>query len=158
MISTPLQSTPHIPPPPLNPLIINPPFIPLPPNPDPTRPDPSSITGAIGSNRKIDASYLSPHVNFTEFLESSTKEYGVPLLFSEQFYNLLSSRVKKLCRQVDRIRRYIFPNTLYQTHSSPSHSLIHPLTDLFTHPQLPLLTNQPTNTPTNVPIPNTPIN
>jgi class 3 adenylate cyclase len=64
-----------------------------------------AIEGAIGSNRKIDASYLSPHVNFTEFLESSTKEYGVPLLFSEPFYNLLSPPVKKYCRQVDRIRR-----------------------------------------------------
>ena len=59
-----------------------------------------AIEGAIGSNRKIDASYLSPHVNFTEFLESSTKEYGVPLLFSEPFYKLLSPQVKKLCRQV----------------------------------------------------------
>ena len=64
-----------------------------------------AIEGAIGSNRKIDASYLSPHVNFTEFLESSTKEYGVPLLFSEPFYDLLSPHVKKYVRQVDNIRR-----------------------------------------------------
>lgn len=35
-----------------------------------------AIEGAIGSHRKIDASYLSPHVNTTEFLESSTKAYG----------------------------------------------------------------------------------
>ena len=59
-----------------------------------------AIEGAIGSNRKIDASYLSPHVNFTEFLESSTKEYGVPLLFSEAFYRFLSPQAKKYCRQV----------------------------------------------------------
>merc|ERR1711988_1695328 len=52
-----------------------------------------AIEGAIGSNRKINASYLSPHVNFTEYLESSTKAYGVPLLISEQFYNLLSEEV-----------------------------------------------------------------
>ena len=38
-----------------------------------------AIEGAIGSNRKIDASYLSPHVNTTEFLESSTKAYGKSL-------------------------------------------------------------------------------
>ena len=37
-----------------------------------------AIEGAIGSNRKIDASYLSPHVNFTEFLESSTKIPSAP--------------------------------------------------------------------------------
>ena len=64
-----------------------------------------AIEGAIGSNRKIDASYLSPHVNTTEFLESSTKAYGVSLLLSEPFYRLLSPAASKHCRQVDRIRR-----------------------------------------------------
>ena len=64
-----------------------------------------AIEGAIGSNRKIDASYLSPHVNMTEFLESSTKAYGVPLLMSEPFYKLLSSDAKSYIRQVDRIRK-----------------------------------------------------
>jgi class 3 adenylate cyclase len=64
-----------------------------------------AIEGAIGSNRKIDASYLSPNVNFTEYLESSTKAYGVPLLISEPFYNMLSPAAAKSCRQVDRIKR-----------------------------------------------------
>lgn len=64
-----------------------------------------AIEGAIGSNRKIDATYLSPHVNMSEFLESSTKTYGVSLLMSEPFYKLLSPTAKKYCRQVDRLRR-----------------------------------------------------
>jgi len=64
-----------------------------------------AIEGAIGSNRKIDASYLSPHVNFTEYLESSTKAYGVPLLLSEPFFKMLSPAAAKFCRQVDRIRK-----------------------------------------------------
>lgn len=64
-----------------------------------------AIEGAIGSNRKIDATYLSPHVNNTEYLESSTKQYGVPLLMSEPFFRLLSPAASKYCRQVDRIRR-----------------------------------------------------
>jgi class 3 adenylate cyclase len=64
-----------------------------------------AIEGAIGSHRKIDASYLSPHVNNTEYLESSTKAYGVPLLLSEPFFRLLSPTAAKYCRQVDRIRR-----------------------------------------------------
>lgn len=64
-----------------------------------------AIEGAIGSNRKIDASYLSPHVNAAEFLESSTKGYGVSLLMSEPFFQLLSPAASKYCRQVDRIRR-----------------------------------------------------
>lgn len=64
-----------------------------------------AIEGAIGSNRKIDASYLSPHVGATEFLESSTKAYGVSLLMSEPFAKLLSPAAMKYVRQVDRIRR-----------------------------------------------------
>lgn len=64
-----------------------------------------AIEGAIGSNRKIDASYLSPHVSATEYLESSTKAYGVSLLLSEPFFRLLSPTAAKVCRQVDRVRR-----------------------------------------------------
>jgi class 3 adenylate cyclase len=64
-----------------------------------------AIEGAIGSNMKIDASYLSPHVNMSEYLESSTKAYGVPLLMSEAFFRLLSPHANKYCRQVDRIKR-----------------------------------------------------
>lgn len=63
-----------------------------------------AVEGAIGSNSKIDASYLSPHVNRTEFLESSTKAYGVPLLISEPFYKMLSPACSKYCRLVDRVR------------------------------------------------------
>jgi hypothetical protein len=48
---------------------------------------------------------LSPHVSFTEFLESSTKLYGVPLLLSEDFYKLLSEEAAKYCRCVDRLRK-----------------------------------------------------
>jgi len=40
------------------------------------------IEGAIGSDYKIDASYLSPNVNMASRLEGSTKTYGVPLLIS----------------------------------------------------------------------------
>ena len=41
-----------------------------------------AIEGAIGSTYKIDASYLSPHVNIAAWLEESTKLYGVPFLVS----------------------------------------------------------------------------
>ena len=64
-----------------------------------------AIEGAIGSNMKIDASYLSPHVNMSEYLESSTKAYGVPLLMSEAFFRLLTPSANKYCRQVDRLKR-----------------------------------------------------
>jgi len=64
-----------------------------------------AVEGAIGSDKKIDASYISPHVNWSEFLESSTKEYGVPVLMSEPFWKLLSPVLKKLTRQVDHIKK-----------------------------------------------------
>jgi len=39
-----------------------------------------SIEGAIGSSFKIDASYLSSHVNMASALEERTKEYQTNLI------------------------------------------------------------------------------
>jgi len=66
-----------------------------------------AVEGAIGSDKKIDASYISPHVNWAEFLESSTKFYEVPILMSGPFHKLLSPEAKKYCRQVDRVKKSI---------------------------------------------------
>ncbi len=66
-----------------------------------------AVEGAIGSDKKIDASYISPHVNWAEFLESSTKDYGVPILLSEPFFKLLSPSAAKYCRQVDNIKKSV---------------------------------------------------
>jgi class 3 adenylate cyclase len=41
-----------------------------------------AIEGAIGSFYKIDASYLSPHVNMASRLEAATKQFGVQILIS----------------------------------------------------------------------------
>jgi class 3 adenylate cyclase len=65
-----------------------------------------AIEGAIGSSKKIDASYISPHVNMSESLEGATKDYGVSILMSEPFYNLLSSEAAAGCRQVDSIKKH----------------------------------------------------
>ena len=62
-----------------------------------------SIEGAIGSNHKVDASYLSPNVNMSARLEGATKQFGVKLLFSGVFYGLMQPKVQKLCRMLDRI-------------------------------------------------------
>lgn len=40
------------------------------------------VEGAIGSEFKIDASYLSPNVHLSERLVDATKIYGVPILIS----------------------------------------------------------------------------
>ena len=62
-----------------------------------------AIEGAIGSKVKIDASYLSPHVNLTSRLESATKKYNVPLLMSDAFFGGLSGSIQSTCRRCDRV-------------------------------------------------------
>ena len=61
-----------------------------------------AIEGAIGSSHKVDASYLSSHVEMSERLESSTKQYGVALLLSGQFVSVLPPPDARLCRRIDR--------------------------------------------------------
>ncbi|CAI2361233.1 unnamed protein product [Moneuplotes crassus] len=62
-----------------------------------------AIEGAIGSQFKIDATYLSPHVNLAMHLESITKTYGCPVLLTGSMYNILSSDGKQLCRGIDQL-------------------------------------------------------
>ena len=58
-----------------------------------------AIEGAIGSEYKIDASYLSPNVNMASRLEAATKQYGVSILLSEDFVCMLSASVRDRVRQ-----------------------------------------------------------
>jgi class 3 adenylate cyclase len=60
-----------------------------------------AVEGALGSEQKIDASYLGAHVNLSMFLEEHTKEYGVPLLMSGEVYDLLCPTVQMRCRWLD---------------------------------------------------------
>lgn len=62
-----------------------------------------AIEGAIGSEFKIDASYLSPNVNMASRLEAATKQYGVPLLISGDLYRLMSEDVREYCRHIDTV-------------------------------------------------------
>eukprot|EP00935_MAST-01C_sp_MAST-1C-sp1_P000748 g748.t1 len=62
-----------------------------------------SIEGAIGSMHKIDATYLSPHVNMAARLEAATKQFGVPLLFSSDFYACLPEEATSRCRKLDEV-------------------------------------------------------
>ncbi|CAD8192164.1 unnamed protein product [Paramecium octaurelia] len=61
------------------------------------------IEGAIGSNYKIDASYLSPNVNMASRLEAATKQYGVPILISESLYEHFSPEFQEYIRHIDRV-------------------------------------------------------
>ena len=62
-----------------------------------------AIEGAIGSRFKIDPSYLSPHVNMAARLESGTKQFGVKLLLSEEFFALLPPEEQRTCRKLDNV-------------------------------------------------------
>lgn len=64
---------------------------------------------------KIDASYLSPHVNLAARLETGTHQFGVDILFSDCVYDMISPRVQSLCRKIDRVtvKGSVQPITLY---------------------------------------------
>jgi len=66
-----------------------------------------AVQGAIGSERKIDATYVSEAVEMAEFLESSTKKYGLKMLLSNAFHSLLHPNNRQRCRLVDQI---VIPN------------------------------------------------
>ena len=60
-----------------------------------------AIEGAIGSDYKIDASYLSPNVNMASRLEAATKQFRTPLLLSKNFVDLLGRSALSTVRQID---------------------------------------------------------
>jgi len=60
-----------------------------------------AVEGAIGSPYKIDASYLSPNVNISARLESATHQFGVKILMSHKFVELLSPEIRVMCRELD---------------------------------------------------------
>ena len=79
------------------------------------------IEGAIGTRHKIDASYLSPHVNMSARLEAATKQYGVTLLLTHVIHDQLLATTQLQCRPLDRVtvKGSTEPVTLY-THDTSS--------------------------------------
>eukprot|EP00446_Apocalathium_sp_SHHI-4_P031791 CAMPEP_0177246774 /NCGR_PEP_ID=MMETSP0367-20130122/51196_1 /TAXON_ID=447022 ORGANISM="Scrippsiella hangoei-like, Strain SHHI-4" /NCGR_SAMPLE_ID=MMETSP0367 /ASSEMBLY_ACC=CAM_ASM_000362 /LENGTH=948 /DNA_ID=CAMNT_0018698831 /DNA_START=55 /DNA_END=2901 /DNA_ORIENTATION=- len=63
-----------------------------------------AIEGAIGSEFKIDASYLSPNVNMAARLEAVTKQFGCLILLSESLHKLMSEEVAHECRLIDHVK------------------------------------------------------
>ncbi|CAJ1449803.1 unnamed protein product [Effrenium voratum] len=62
-----------------------------------------AIEGAVGSEFKIDASYLSPNVSIAESLEHATKVYTVSLLASQECVSLCSKVLARQCRLIDKV-------------------------------------------------------
>ena len=62
-----------------------------------------AIEGAIGSNFKVDASYLSPNVNMAARLEAATKQFGTQLLISGHMHDIMSDSMQSICREIDTV-------------------------------------------------------
>lgn len=65
-----------------------------------------AIEGAVGSEYKIDPTYLSPHVNIAVFMESLTKYYGVQILLTQNVNEFLSKPLRDRCRLIDCVAQY----------------------------------------------------
>jgi len=62
-----------------------------------------AVEGAVGSKYKIDATYLSPHVNMASRMMSLCNQYGVSIFLSEAVQVLLSNVAKSNLRHVDTV-------------------------------------------------------
>ena len=62
-----------------------------------------AVEGAVGSSYKIDATYLSPHVNMASRMMSATKQHGVYFLLSQAVQKLLSENAQEKLRHIDTV-------------------------------------------------------
>ena len=62
-----------------------------------------AVEGAVGSEYKIDATYLSPHVNMASRMMSACKQYGVTVLLSQAVEVLLSKPARSKLRHLDTV-------------------------------------------------------
>jgi len=60
-----------------------------------------AIEGAVGSQHKVDATYLSPHVNMAARMETASRQYGTPLLLTESVHELMTEEGRGKCRKID---------------------------------------------------------
>lgn len=60
-----------------------------------------AIEGAVGSEYKIEASYLSPNVSVAVNIEDATSVYGVSFLASEAVVTLAHDEMRRKCRVID---------------------------------------------------------
>ncbi|CAE8702438.1 unnamed protein product, partial [Polarella glacialis] len=62
-----------------------------------------AIEGAVGSEFKIDASYLSPNVTIASSIENATRIYGVSILASQSVVELCSKSMASNLRLIDKV-------------------------------------------------------
>lgn len=62
-----------------------------------------AIEGAVGSEFKIDASYLSPNVSIADSVEHATRLYSVSVLLTEKVQQLCSHDMQAVMRRIDKV-------------------------------------------------------
>lgn len=62
-----------------------------------------AIEGAVGSEFKIDASYLSPNVSIAMSLERATQMYGISFVLAQSVQELCGEQMAGQCRLIDRV-------------------------------------------------------
>eukprot|EP00927_Polykrikos_kofoidii_P045500 TRINITY_DN3951_c0_g1_i1.p1 TRINITY_DN3951_c0_g1~~TRINITY_DN3951_c0_g1_i1.p1 ORF type:complete len:949 (-),score=156.80 TRINITY_DN3951_c0_g1_i1:655-3501(-) len=62
-----------------------------------------AIEGALGSEYKIDATYVSPNVSIAESAERAADLYKTSILLTEAFTAQLSRKLASYCRLIDRV-------------------------------------------------------
>jgi len=74
-----------------------------------------AIEGAVGSDFKIDASYISPNVSIANSIEQATRKYGVRILVSQTVANCATKEMASKMRLIDKvtIKGSLVPLELY---------------------------------------------
>jgi hypothetical protein len=62
-----------------------------------------AVEGAVGSEYKIDATYLSPHVNMASRMMSACKQYDVTIMLSQSVQELMSDVAQTKLRHLDTV-------------------------------------------------------
>merc|ERR1719352_985863 len=65
-----------------------------------------AFEGAMGSEYKIDASYISPNIAVTASVEQATQHFRVPLLITDEVIKLCTPGVYEIVREIDNIKLF----------------------------------------------------
>eukprot|EP00929_Paragymnodinium_shiwhaense_P112941 TRINITY_DN81206_c0_g1_i1.p1 TRINITY_DN81206_c0_g1~~TRINITY_DN81206_c0_g1_i1.p1 ORF type:complete len:1013 (-),score=211.78 TRINITY_DN81206_c0_g1_i1:57-3095(-) len=63
-----------------------------------------AIEGALGTEYKIDATYVSPNVSIAEQCERAAEVYGTSVLLTEAVHQMLSLDMSSKCRLIDQVK------------------------------------------------------
>jgi len=97
-----------------------------------------AIEGAIGSDFKIDASYVSPNVKIADRLQSATFHYGTPIILSDMVIAGCTPEMALCCRMIDQVNSKTFTRPL-RLYTIDLHT---PSLAVESKPQIPVVKNR----------------